>query len=52
MKFAERGTDRLSADELLIAMSRVSSDINLGEVRELHRIVLGYAPGTTGLRGF
>jgi|DEB0MinimDraft_12_1074336.scaffolds.fasta_scaffold30365_1 hypothetical protein len=31
----------MSQDELLIAMSRVSDHIQLGDVKELHRIVVG-----------
>ena len=40
-KFASKGSDKISHDELLIAMSRVSDNIQLGDVKELHRIVVG-----------
>jgi len=33
----------MSQDELLIAMSRVSDHVSLGDVKELHRIVVGAA---------
>ena len=31
---------------MLIAMSRVNDDIQLGDVKELHRIIVGAAPGS------
>jgi len=40
-KFAAKGSDKVSCDELLIAMSRVSDDIQLRDVKELHRLVVG-----------
>lgn len=49
-KFAARGSDKLSQDELLIAMSRISDDIHLGDIKDLYRILIGVAPG--GLAGF
>lgn len=49
-KFATRGSDKLTQDELLIAMSRVSDDIHMGDIKDLYRILIGVAPG--GLAGF
>ena len=49
-KFAARGSDKLTQDELLIAMSRVSDDIHLGDIKDLYRILIGVAPGA--LAGF
>lgn len=40
-KFAQKGSDQISQDEMLIAMSRVSDTIQLRDVKELHRIVVG-----------
>ena len=51
-KFAQRGSDKISLDELLIAMSRVFDQVNLGDIKELYRILIGAAPGTVGLAGF
>lgn len=45
-KIASSGSDKISQDELLIAMSRVNDDIQLGDVKELHRIMVGAAPGS------
>ena len=36
-----KGSNHISQDELLIAMSRVSDNIQLGDVKEFHRIILG-----------
>ena len=44
-KFAGKGSDKIGQDELLIAMSRVSDNIQLGDVKELHRIVVGAPTG-------
>lgn len=40
-RFLSKGSDKISQDELLIAMSRVNDSILLGDVKELHRIVVG-----------
>lgn len=45
-RFASRGSDKLSLDELLIAMSRVSDNVHLGDIKDLFRILLGVAPGS------
>jgi hypothetical protein len=37
--------DKISQDELLIAMSRISDAVSLGDVKELHRILVGAYPG-------
>lgn len=42
----------MSQDELLIAMSRIFDQINLGDIKDLYRILIGAAPGTVGLVGF
>ena len=44
-KMAAKGSDKITQDELLISMSRVNDDIQLGDVKELHRIIVGAAPG-------
>ena len=31
----------MSVDDMLIAMSRVADSIQLGDVKELHRIIIG-----------
>ena len=51
-KFAQRGSDKMSQDELLIAMSRVFDQVNLGDIKDLYRVLIGAAPGTVGLAGF
>lgn len=51
-KFAQKGSDKISLDELLIAMSRVFDHVNLGDIKDLYRILIGAAPGTVGLAGF
>lgn len=45
-KIAKKGSDKISQDELLIAMSRVSDLIQLGDIKELHRILVGAMPGS------
>lgn len=40
-KFAQKGSDKISQDEMLIAMSRVSDTVQLKDVKELHRILVG-----------
>ena len=45
-KMANSGSDKITQDEMLIAMSRVNDDIQLGDVKELHRIIVGAAPGS------
>ena len=47
-KFAGQGSDKIGQDEMLIAMARVSDNIQLGDVKELHRIVIG-APNLNGI---
>ena len=51
-KFASKGSDKISLDELIIGMSRVYDQVNLGDIKELYRILIGAAPGTVGLAGF
>ena len=51
-KFAQKGADKISQDELLIAMSRIFDQVNLGDIKDLYRVLLGAAPGTVGLSGF
>lgn len=46
MKFAQRGSDKLSQDELIISMSRLSDAISLGDIKNLFRILLGFSPGS------
>ena len=46
MKFAQRGSDKLSQDELIISMSRVSDSVSLGDIKDLFRILLGFSPGS------
>ena len=46
-KIAAKGSDKISQDELLIAMSRVSDNIQMKEIKDLHRIVVGASPGST-----
>ena len=43
---ASKGSDKVSQDEMLIAMSRVNDHIQLGDAKELHRIIVGAAPGS------
>mmetsp|Transcript_35577 Transcript_35577/g.54384 ORF Transcript_35577/g.54384 Transcript_35577/m.54384 type:complete len:85 (+) Transcript_35577:2027-2281(+) len=45
-RFSGKGNEKISQDELLIAMSRVSDHISLGDVKELHRIIVGAQPGS------
>ena len=33
-------------------MSRVFDQVNLGDIKDLYRILIGAAPGTVGLTGF
>ena len=33
-------------------MSRVFDQVNLGDIKDLYRILIGAAPGTVGLAGF
>lgn len=40
-KFAQKGSSQITQDEMLIAMSRVSDSIQLRDVKELHRILVG-----------
>ena len=47
-RFAQRGSDKISSDELLIAMSRVSDNIHLADIKDLYRIMVGAAPGALG----
>lgn len=42
-RFASRGSDKMSRDELLIAMSRVSDNVHLGDIKDLFRILSGSA---------
>lgn len=46
-KMASKGSDKITQDELLIAMSRVSDHIVLKDIKDLHRIIVGAAPGST-----
>lgn len=41
-----KGSDKMSQDELLIAMSRVADNVSLGDVKELHRIIVGSQTST------
>ena len=36
----------------MIAMSRVFDNLNLSDIKDLYRILIGAAPGTVGLTGF
>ena len=40
-KITSKGQDKISQDELLIGLSRVSNDINLRECKDLFRILMG-----------
>lgn len=40
-RFAQKGSSQISLDEMLIAMSRVNDNIQLGDIKELHRIIVG-----------
>ena len=46
-KIASKGSDKITQDELLIAMSRVSDNIQLKDIKDLHRIIVGASPGST-----
>ena len=46
-KLAQKGSDKISQDELLIAMSRVSDNIQMKDIKDLHRIIVGASPGQT-----
>lgn len=37
--------DKISQDELLIAMSRISDSVSLGDVKDLHRLLAGAQAG-------
>ena len=48
LKFAQKGSETISQDEMLIAMSRVSDGAQLRDVKELHRILVG-SGSTSGI---
>ena len=45
-RFTNKGSDKMTQDELLIAMSRVCDNVSLGDVKELHRIIIGSQTST------
>lgn len=44
-RIAGKNSDKISQDELLIAMSRINDSVSMADIKELHRILVGVQPG-------